>query len=361
MKISALTVIRQVDPLTDPRWDAYVRAHPAATVYHLGAWAQILRRAYGFEPHFLALETEQGELQGVLPTMRKKGLVSDLRMRSLPVFGYGGPLGTTPADDVALLNAARDVAERDGVRGLSVNTGVRQIDAPGFERSEIHPTWVLGLPDDLDAMRAGWRKTSNNLYRSLRKADSAELKFREARSDRDLRSAHALYMRAMKRHRTLPRTLRQLRTARDLLGPTMRTFVVSHEGRDVAAGVYHVFGDTVELLYNGSHEQALGMRPNHFLYWKVMCWAAQQGLRHVDFGGAYPGTPLAYFKEQWGAEAHPRYRLDHKSDGEGTRAESIAAIGYGAEESESRVVDFAWRHVPLTVLHAGAYVAYRYV
>ena len=92
-----------------------------------------------------------------------------------------------------------------------------------------------------------------------------------------------------------------------------------------------------------------------------MRWAAERGLRRIDLGGAYADTPLARFKQQWGATPQPRFRLDHRAGGETTRAESIASIGYGAEGSESRIVDFAWRHVPLPVLRAGAHVAYRYV
>ena len=352
--------MRPVDPL-DPRWDAYVRAHDAATVYHLGAWAAVLRRAYGFRPRYLALEGQGGDLRGVLPLMRKKGLVSDARLRSIPVFSYGGPLGDTPADEQSLLEAARKLAEQDGVRGLSVNTGERQIDVHGYEVQEILPRWVVAIPDDLEALRARWRKSSNNLYRSLKKADAADLGFREGTSGRDLRSLHGLYVRTMRRHRSLPRTMRQLRLTRDLLGSHMKVFIVDHGERDVAAGVYHVYGDTIELVYNGSDEDALKLRPNHHLYWRVMEWAAEHGLRHVNLGGAYADTPLARFKQQWGARPRARFRLEHRAGKETTRAESIASIGYGAEASERRLVDFAWRHVPVTVLRAGAHVAYRYV
>ena len=80
----------------------------------------------------------------------------------------------------------------------------------------------------------------------------------------------------------------------------------------MAGGVYHVFGDTVELVYNGSDESALSLRPNHVLYWKVMQWAAARGLRQVNLGGAERDTPLARFKQQWGAEPHTRYRLTHR-------------------------------------------------
>jgi hypothetical protein len=138
-------------------------------------------------------------------------------------------------------------------------------------------------------------------------------------------------------------------------------FVVDRDAWDVAAGAYHVWGDTIELLYNGSHEAALQSRPNHALYWHVMQWAAARGLRRVDLGGAYADTPLARFKQQWGATPRPRFRLTHRAGGEATRTESIAAVGYGAGESENRLVDVAWRHLPTPLLRLGAHVAYRYV
>ena len=351
---------RQVDPLADARWDAYVRAHPAASVYHLGAWAAVLSRAYGFRPRYLALE-DGGTVRGVLPLMRKKGLVSDARLRSIPVFSYGGPLADAPAGEQALLEAARGLARRERARALSVNTGERRLEAPGYEREQILPRWVLELPGDLEAMRAGWRKTRSNLFRSLKKADAAGLGFREGDSIRDLRSFHRLYVATMRGHRSLPRTLRQLRLAWGHLGPHMKVFIVDHANRDVAAGVYHVFGDTVELVYNGSDDGALKLRPNHFLYWHVMRWAAQRGLRRIDLGGAYADTPLAGFKEQWGAAPHARFRLNHRAGGESTRAESLAQVGYGAEGSESRLVDLAWRTLPTPLLRAGAHVAYRWI
>ena len=118
----------------------------------------------------------------------------------------------------------------------------------------------------------------------------------------------------MKKHHSLPRNRRQLALSRETLGEAFKVFIVAHDHRDVAAGAYHVWGDTIELLYNGSSDEALDMRPNHALYWHVMQWARERGLRHVDLGGAYADTPLAGFKQQWGATprarlpSHPPYR-----------------------------------------------------
>ena len=151
----------------------------------------------------------------------------------------------------------------------------------------------------------------------------------------------------MQKHQSLPRSLRQLRSHASCSATSFKVLIVSHEGRDVAAGVYHVWGERIELIYNGSAEHGLELRPNHALYWNVMRWAAARGLRSIDLGGAYAGTPLAGFKQQWGAAPRPRFRLTQRTGGEATRAESIAAFGYGAEHSESRLMDLAWGHVPL--------------
>jgi hypothetical protein len=361
MNMARSPTILELDPLADARWDAYVRAHPQGSVYHLAAWARILEGAYGFRPHYLGL-AEGDSLTGVLPLFRKKGIVSDARLRSIPVFSYGGPLGDDALAETRLIEAARDlgVAHKE-IAVTTINTGERRLDPAGFVVEEILPRWTVDLPADLEELRAGWRKGSNNLFRSLKKADKARLEFREGTSSQDLRSFHRLYVGTMRKHRSLPRTLRQLSLTRQLLGESFKVFIVSHDGRDLAAGLYHVWRETIELIYNGSDEHGLELRPNHALYWNVMRWAGARGLRSIDLGGAYAGTPLAGFKQQWGASPRARFRLTLRTGDEATRAESIAALGYGAEESQSRAMDFAWRHVPAPLLRLGAYVAYRYV
>src|SRR5207344_2400187 len=111
-------------------------------------------------------------LTGVLPLFRKRGIVSDARLRSIPVFSYGGPLGDYAGAETTLIEAARDL----GAAGITINMGERRVDPPGgFVMEEILPRWIVDLPADMEALRAGWRKTSNNLFRSLKKADAAGL------------------------------------------------------------------------------------------------------------------------------------------------------------------------------------------
>ena len=132
----------------------------------------------------------------------------------------------------------------------------RRLEAAGFDDEEILPRWVVELPDDLDALRSGWRKTSNNLFRSLRKADRSELGFREVASGpRPAQPPRAVRAHHARTPLTAAHAAPAAARARPARARTCKMFIVHSDGRDVAGGVYHVFGDTIELVYNGSDER----------------------------------------------------------------------------------------------------------
>jgi lipid II:glycine glycyltransferase (peptidoglycan interpeptide bridge formation enzyme) len=354
-----MNAVGPIEP-TDPRWDAYVRAHPRATLYQLGAWARILGDAYRFQPRFLAL-ADDGVLHGVLPLLYKKGLISNARVRSLPVFPAGGPLADTREQEIALVDAARDAAREDGAVLAVISPTDYEQDLPDFVTDRLPPRWMLQVPADPDELRSGWRKTSNNLFRSLKKADKNGFSFRATDERRDLRAFYRLYLRTMKKHRTLPRSLRQLELSREALGPgEFRLFVVERKGEIAAGGVFHVFGDAVELIYNGSDDAMLDLRPNHALYWNVIRWAAEHGHHTFDFGEASPTTSLGRFKAQW-AEPVPNYRYTWRAGEKPSRAESMAAASYEVEQGGGGLTAAAWRRAPLSLTRLGATLAYRYL
>jgi CelD/BcsL family acetyltransferase involved in cellulose biosynthesis len=365
MLAGAPTVV-PIDPVSDPRWDELVRRHPDAGPYHLGAWAEVLRAAYGDKPAYLGLVGPTGELAGGLPLMRTRGLVTGIRMRSLPVVPPAGPLA--PDDDAMriLLTAACHATDGEAARvwTLHARTGGLERLVPELRPLPKHPTWVLELPGDVDELRRGWKKTSNNLWRSIRKADKAGVTVREGRSEADLRTFYDLYLRTMRRRGVLPRPFRQLREDRRLLGPAgaFRLFLAEHEGDVVAGGVYHALGDAVDLLYNGSDDTRLDVRPNHALYWHVIEWAAANGFRELDFGHAKVDSSLAKFKAQWSAREVPEYRYDYVPGGGADATEPAARParaleGRGGNGRLQRV----WPKLPLVATRAAAALAYRWL
>lgn len=351
----------QLDPTTDPRWDEFVRLHPTATAYHLGAWAEINRRAYGAQPRYLAAETFDGDLVGVLPLARSRGLVAGTRLTSIPTARVAGPLGTTPQTETMLLRAAAARLGEDGARELIVRSfeGSYRDDLAELSRADDQPTWVLDLPGTPEEL-PGSLTAAKRIARSVRKAARAGVTVRETDEPAELRAFYALYLETMRKHRSLPRRLAQLETARRLLGGSgvFRLFVAEHDRRVVAGGVFHLFGDRLELLYNASDPQALDMQPNHALYWHAIEWAIARGLSRFDFGGALAGTSLGEFKRQWGAEPVPihRYTLRPGSPGGEEPAPPPRAVGEG-----DSIVARAWQRAPLKLTEAAGALAYRYL
>ncbi len=368
MTAPAASRIRSIDAVADARWDAYVRSHPDATAYHLAGWMSILSGAYRYRPASLAIE-EGGRLRGVLPLMGQRRPLSGPRLRSLPAVHTAGPLADTPELAVALVEAAFDLGKSHGLL-VNVDTRLAGLDAlsPRLRVEPKPPSWIMQVPDDPDPWLRG---RSQNLRRGVKRAEKAGVTMREAGDEETLVAWHRLYLGTMRRHRSMPRPLRQLELARRELPPgVFRLFVAEREGQLLAGGVWHVFNGTIELLYNASDESAWDVRPNHALYSQVIRWAAEQGLPRLDFGFAPPGEPLGNFKASWGAEpvAEQRY-VDATGPAPPVDA-SMNAAEVGREERGRRDVLLSrlwhrtyqtWGRAPLPATHAVGALVYRYL
>jgi lipid II:glycine glycyltransferase (peptidoglycan interpeptide bridge formation enzyme) len=131
----------------------------------------------------------------------------------------------------------------------------------------------------------------------------------------------------------------------------------------VASGLFHAFGDTVDLLYNGSDEAALELRPNHTLYWTVIQWAIENGFRKFDWGAGAEGSSLAAFKAQWSSEPVHEYRYDLVLSEASDRTERIRhshdALDHESESTRERLMRAAWDRAPLPATRLAGEVVYR--
>jgi serine/alanine adding enzyme len=357
--------VSTLDPTYDRRWDAYVEGHPEASVYHLGAWATILRRAYGFKPLYRALERSDGTLAGVLPMMNTRGPLTGRRLRSLPVVPPpSGPIADSEGDLARLIELGCDSVreQRASVWTFQSRQAGLEEATPGLRITKHKTSWIAPLPSDSDELRAQYRRSSKNLHRSISKSEKAGLVTREGIGRDDLRAFYRLYLETMRDHRALPRPLRQMALDQHLLRPrgASRLFVVEHDGEVIAGGLFHVFNGTVELLYNGSRRDTLGLRPNHALYWYVMQWAIERGLKRFDFGDAPPESSLGKFKSQWGSEPGAEFSYTYSPDAGETRADAARrAGGQVGGEGDEGLVARVWKNAPLIATRVAGTIAYR--
>jgi hypothetical protein len=362
--------LSRIDPSADTRYDKYVREHEDSTAYHLGAWSEVLRSAYGFRPEYILLtDDDDGEVQGVMPMMYSRGVVSGKRIRSLPVVPTAGPLASSADARTELLRAACRLTDERAKELVVVSRAAGDEDrVPGLRRDPRPPAWITPLPGDPEELRRGWKKSSNNLFRSIRKAETAGVTVREGAGEADLRLFYSLYLDSMKRHRSLPRSLSQMKHDQRLLGPSgaFRLFLAEHDGQVASAAVFHAHRDTVDLLYAGSGSAAREVRSDFGMYWHVICWGVENGYSRFDWGAAREGGTLWRFKSQWSAEPVPEYTYRYGGEHQGpSRADRIRTQHdvidkRGSSGRREALVSATFDRLPPTAMRVGGALVYRF-
>jgi lipid II:glycine glycyltransferase (peptidoglycan interpeptide bridge formation enzyme) len=223
-------------------------------------------------------------------------------------------------------------------------------------------TWIAPLPGDVEQLRAGWKKTQNNLWRSLKKGEQ-RVGVRESTSRADLRRFYRLHAETERRHRTLPRSWKLFRLSQELLAPRgLYKLVLAEAGGDIVAGAVLVaWRDNIDLVYNASSEAHLDLRPNHAIYWHAIRWGAENGYRTYNMGDAPAGGSLAAFKAQWGGV--PTDRFEYHAGGTAGAADALRAASNRMDAGERResVASRIWGRTPLLVTQLASDVSYRYL
>ncbi|HKJ36778.1 MAG TPA: GNAT family N-acetyltransferase [Solirubrobacterales bacterium] len=349
--------VRELDPLADPRWDAYVEGHELASSFHLGAWSAILGGAYGVRPIYLAAEDDSGRLCGVLPLVRRRALFGGVRHSSLPLVRRAGPLADSDAALSLLLGAAERRARESGVPLVIRSSAPNLADLLGDGAAAVPqlPSWVLDVDRDLDEVRRGW---PGNLRRDVSRGER-EVTVREGDGEADLRDFYSLYLGTMRMHGVAPRPWREIALAWRLLAPErrLRLLLAERSGVVIGAAIALITGRRAELRYLTSAQSGLRHRPNHALYWSVIRMAADEGCTAIDFGNG--SGSLVFFKRRWGCESEGLYRyVLGPGLGAGQPAPRLDTDPSDGGEPKTAAV---WRRLPPPLARLGGALVYRYL
>lgn len=291
----------EIDPQTDPRWEALVTTMPDSLIYHHPAWLQVLQEVYGFKPVNLDCEDANGQLQGILPLFYKPGLLNGRSLLSLPGTPAAGPLACT----------ARAAADLVGAAVERVLDGL----VYGVVGMPTYMTYLLDLPERPEPLRFGNSQHHNSIKRAVNKAAKLGVQVRAAEKERELQAWYDFYLETMRWHGVLPRSYNFFKIIWNRLRPRgmMRLLLAEHceAGRNrLLGGLFLLlFNRTVSYAYGGWRRQDQALRTNDALHWWAIQHARMEGFRQYDFGVVPQNNPgLAKFKSKWGTEAHYLYR-----------------------------------------------------
>ena len=356
---SGLRVI-EMNPRTDPRWEAFVESHPDGTIYHHPAWLDALQREYGQRGIHLACESAEGNLLAILPLLYTRGLpfwlgggLTRRRLSSLPRTPVAGPLSRDRLATIAVIQAAVERIRQDRGVQLQIKTQGTELDGlvEGIGCAPWRLSYLLRLPKNSGRpFRIPDAQHRAKIRWAVNKATKLGVVVRPAETEAELRAWYLLYLETMRRNVVPPRPYRFFETLWGRMRPggmiQLLLACKQEAGRTaiVAGSIFFMFGRTVSYAFNGSCQRDLPLRPNDVIQWQAINDAIGKGFESFDFGEVPEGhEALAKFKSKWGSEPTRLYRY-HGPGLEIGRQPETNSNGYA-----TRLTEAVWQGLPLSV------------
>ena len=297
---SGAPALKLMQPRDAARWDAFVRACPSATFFHLSGWQKVIEQSFGLKTWFYYVE-QDGQIQGVLPLAEIKSRLFGHSLGAMPFCVYGGVAAQDDTARLLLDMAADQLAQKLGVGHLEYR-GMQRAH-PGdasWHTKDLYVTFRKEITgDDETNMNAIPRKQRAMVRKGIKLGlkgvveDNVERMF-EAYAHSVLRLGTPVFPK--KYFALLQQTFGDECEVRT---------IYTADDRLVASVLSFYWRDEVVPYYGGGMDLAREVAGNDFMYWNLMQAAAARGCRMFDFGRSKLGTGAYDFKKNWGFEAQP--------------------------------------------------------
>lgn len=289
------------NPLEDPRWAAFVRSHPRASVFHTPSWLEAVRRTYGYEPLVCTTSHPTASLTNGIVFCGIDSWLTGRRLVSLPFADHCEPLVEAPEDRQQIFAALTPLVERERWKYVEIRP-VRSdfLGEPGLARGSLFCLHVLDLRPALKDLFQGLHK--NAIQAMIRRAEREGLCYEEGRSEALLDQFYRLLLMTRRRHKLPPQPIEWFRNLIACFGEQLKIRVASKGCRAVASILTLRHEDTIVHKYGGSDAAAHNLGATPFLLWKTIEEAKDAGVQKLDLGRSdLNNSGLINFKERWGA------------------------------------------------------------
>jgi FemAB-related protein (PEP-CTERM system-associated) len=277
-------------------WDAFVHAHPSASIYHLAAWRHLVADVFGHPSHHLMARDEHGTVTGVLPLVRIKSRLFGHYMVSLPYLDYGGPLGVDEETERELMHAAGAIAGEHGAGHVEFRGVVAQ--EPSWPTRTDKVTLRRPLAENEEEL---WKSLSRGRRRQVKKASDGKSEVRIGGAEL-LGDFYAVFAENMRDLGTPVYDQAFFASMLARFPEATRIVAVRREGRAAGAAFLIGFRDRLEVPWVSTRRSMNAHYVNTLLYWELLRYAVSAGYREFDFGRSSLDSGTYAFKRQWGAE-----------------------------------------------------------
>jgi len=290
-----------VDFLKDDReWEEYILSKSSATNYHQLKWRTIVSQTFGHKPIYL-IAKENGVVKGVLPLFCMKSMIFGSFITSMPFFNYGGLCVDTIDAAKVLLEKAISVAKDEKVKHIELRHS-EDINI-GLQVKKNKVTMILELQSDPNVF---WERFKPKVRNHIRNAEKNGLVL-QIGGHAQLDNFYAVFARNMRDLGTPVYSKVFFSNILKEYPEETKIFSVLLKNKVVASGFTIQFRDTLEIPWASSIREYNKLSTNIYLYWEIIKYACEKGLKYFDFGRCSLDSGTFNFKKQWGTQPKQLY------------------------------------------------------
>lgn len=298
-------LVAVIDPLSDPRWDAFVESHPFGWLCHLSGWKQVLEKSFAHIHGHCIVLTRDGAIRAGMPIFEVRSRLLGNRLVSIPYATLCDPLVSSREEMAGLFSKALDLSKDLGTSSIEIRTMLsgsyvkddRCSSAPFFKHHFI----PLDRPPE--SLSKSFHRTCVRQRITRSKQSSIDISRGATASDVD--EFYSLYLMSRKQLGLPPQPVAFFRALFDTFHPQRRVAMLfaRKDGLAIGSLILFKFNSRVSCEFAVWNEKYIGISPLHGLFWEAIQAAYREGFKIFDFGRTSPDNhTLMDFKNRWGTQ-----------------------------------------------------------
>ena len=285
-----------VDPLQEPDWDAKLKHHPHATLFHSAAWVRVLRDTYRYTPLYLvSAKTQQST---ILPLMEVNSRFTGKRGICLPFTDECEPLGFEADEYQDVLEHLKEQGRQREWKYWEIRGGGRLMrDAPPSITFLSHSLELGSNETKL------FENCDSSVRRAIRKAEKNGVKVELSETLEAMSLFYELQCKTRRRHGLPPQPFSFfLNIHRHIIAKGLGFLVLAtHDEKPIAASLFLQWGRQAAYKFGASDPDYQELRGSNLVMWHAIQTCVRKGLETLDLGRtSLANEGLRRFKLGWG-------------------------------------------------------------
>jgi CelD/BcsL family acetyltransferase involved in cellulose biosynthesis len=301
--VNRLVNIHTINPLSDDRWDAFVRRHPRASAFHQTGWLRALNRTYGHQPIVLTTASSEDNLSDGIVLAQVSSWITGTRLVSLPFADHCEPLLDNSGQAGDFIHWLKSECDRRDWRYVELRPR-EQSQAYAWQSGNSFYLHCLHLGPGLEQIFQRLHKDS--IQRKIRRAEKEKIFYEAGRSQGLLDEFYRLVVMTRKRQQLLPQPRKWFANLIEEMGEGCQIRVARKGETPIAAIFTLQHGTSLIYKYGCSNEEFHQLGGMPFLFWKLIEESKASGIHEIDFGRSDLDQPgLIAFKDKFGTSKKP--------------------------------------------------------